>query len=206
MPERHDIVPMYPQSQQMMPRAPQSLGPPLPSDAPEPSIIRPILRHWWLIVVFVVICVSAALVYIKTATPLFTSTAKIYIQPTSGDVSAAIGDIERENYLSTQLQVIQSTRILDRVAIADGMRDMKTFAKADGKIVFFLANTLDIQLERKTDLIDISLSTPYPDESAQIVAAVVAAYNDYCLEEKNDRSHSLLKSLKDNLAQEDKTM
>ena len=185
---------------------PQALGPAMPAEQEEPSLMLPILRQWWLVTFFVIVGIVCALAYTTTATPLFTSYSKIYIQPTSGAVVDALGSMERENYLSTQVEVIKSSAILNRVADTKGIRDLKTFAPANGNPVLFLREKLDVDLERKTDLIVVTLNSPYPEEACQIVGTIVDSYNAYCLEEKDDRSHEIIRTLETKLAEEDKAL
>jgi capsular exopolysaccharide synthesis family protein len=207
MRERHDIVvhPPVPHQAVYMP-APYSPAPAMPPELPEPSLMAPILRQWWIVVVFTLLGCAAAFTYIKRAQPLYTASSKIYIPPTSGTLTDAIGTIERNNYLSTQVEVIKSTSILNRVAAANGIPGMKTFAKAKGNPVLFLREELDVSLERKTDLIVISLNSPHADEAASIVNTIVDSYSAYCREEKDDRSNKVLQTLRDKKAEEQKAI
>src|SRR5882757_2407661 len=124
----------------------------LPSETAETSMMWPILRNWWLVLLFILIGAGAAWSYLDRTQQLYSSYAKIYIQPTSRDVSEALGQLERENYLSTQLEVIRSTRILDRVSDSPGIRGLKTFLPSFGNPTAYLRDNLELQLERKTDL------------------------------------------------------
>src|SRR4051812_20431660 len=78
-------------------------APTLPPEAPEPSIIRGILRHFWLVVLFAVVGAGLAWVYLKNARPLYESTAKIYIEPSGPRAFAdVLANTQRSNYLFTQ--------------------------------------------------------------------------------------------------------
>src|SRR5450432_2839106 len=207
MPQRQDIVPL-PSASPLSHYAPpqQQLGPALQLDDQEPSLVQPILRHWWIVAFFITVAVATALAYVTTATPLFTSYSKIYIQPTSAGAIDALGTMERQNYLSTQVEVIKSSSILNRVADAEGIRGLKTFAPANGNPVIFLREKLEVELERKTDLIVVTLNSPYPEEASKIVGTIVSVYNAYCLEEKDDRSHEIVRTLEAKVAEEDKNI
>src|SRR4051794_37021140 len=121
-----------------------AIGSTLPPEVPESSVIRPILRQWWLVALFALIGVGTAVAYIKHATPLYTAVAKIYIQPSSGEIARELGGTERQGYLATQVEVIKSTTILNRVAESDGIRGLKTFFPANGNPVLFLREQLNV--------------------------------------------------------------
>ena len=53
MRERHDIVARPPVPSQAYVPAPYNLGPGLPPETPEPSLMAPILRQWWLVMLFI---------------------------------------------------------------------------------------------------------------------------------------------------------
>ncbi len=208
MRERRDII-AAPQEQAPLygPMQPASVGgyangslaAAMPSEAPEPSLILPILRQWWLVLICMALFCGAAWAYIKRARPLYTSYTKIFIEPTPADASAPLGFTQGENYLPAQVDIIKSAKILNRVAEMDGMRAMRTFAPAHGNPVLFLRENLDVKLDRKTDLITIALESPYPEESQKIVEAVYTAYSENSLQETDDRSQKLLEQFRTNL-------
>jgi capsular exopolysaccharide synthesis family protein len=171
----------------------------MPSEAPEPSLLLPILRQWWLVLMCIAVFCGAAWVYIKKARPLYTSYTRIYIEPTPADASAQIGVTQGENFLPAQVDIIKSAKILNRVAEIDGMRAMRTFEPAHGNPVLFLRENLDVKLDRKTDLITIALESPYPEETTRIVDAVYTAYSENSLQEKDDLSQKILEQFRKNL-------
>jgi capsular exopolysaccharide synthesis family protein len=208
MRERQDIVP-HPIASPHQAYVPapyyQPAPPSLPPEAPEPSLMKPILRQWWIVLIFAALGVGAAIAYIRHVQPLYTATAKIYIPPSSSNtLSDAIGTVERSNYLSTQVEVIKSSTILNRVAAASEIPNFKTFEPTRGNVVLFLRERLEVELERKTDLITISLDSPYPDDAAKVVNTIVESYAEYCREEKDDRSNKVLQTLRDKKAEEQK--
>ncbi|HVT90627.1 MAG TPA: Wzz/FepE/Etk N-terminal domain-containing protein, partial [Tepidisphaeraceae bacterium] len=175
----------------------------LPPETPERSLLAPILRQWWLVLIFMLMGAGIAAYYLSRTVPLYNSYSKIYIEPTASAVAEALGSVERGNYLSTQVEVIQSSQILSRVADAPGIRGMKTFLPANGDPVAFLREQLSVELERKTDMIVVSLNSPWPDEAAAIVTAVVNAYDAYCSEARDDKNNKLLQSLEKTKAEQD---
>src|SRR5882672_6879026 len=102
MPQRNDMmVRQSPQSAMGRPISPLSAA--LPSETPEPSILKPILRQWWIVLLFGLIGVAGAWVYVSRVQPLYTSYEKLYIQPPANAVIEALGSAERASYLAMQV-------------------------------------------------------------------------------------------------------
>lgn len=196
--ERHEMILRQQQQASQRALAPMAGKPAteLPDESPEPSLLKPLLRYWWMIALFGGMGLGAAFLYLKHAPRLYTSFAKIYIQPTPGAVLEFIGNAERGNFLSTQAEVITSRPILDKVVEQNpSLKQMKTFDGAGGDVVSYLIETLDVQLERKTDLIEITMYSPYPEEAAKIVTAVTDAYILHMESDRDQKSKELLSSL-----------
>src|SRR5450432_994849 len=88
-----------------------------PTDHAEPSLIKAVLRHFWLVLVFAAVGGSVAGLYLMKARPLFVSECKLYIEPSGPRVlTETLGSAQRSNYLYTQAALIQSTPILQMVA------------------------------------------------------------------------------------------
>jgi hypothetical protein len=69
----------------------------------ETSILRAVLRHFWLVILFALVGAGGAYAFIKYTRPLYTSYAKIYIQPQSNMplMNMTLGSSQRSNYLYT---------------------------------------------------------------------------------------------------------
>src|SRR5262249_37184905 len=83
------------------------------------------------------------------------------------------------------------------------LKNMKTFDRFRGNVLLGLRELIDVDLERKTDLIAVSFDSPYPEEAATIVTAVVSAFSDYCQEERDDKSNKVLTTLRDKKQEQD---
>src|SRR5262245_29332 len=82
--------------------------PQMPPEVPEPSLLRAVWRHFWLVIVFAVFGAGGAWFYLKHTTPMYTSTSKIYIEPTGPRVlTETLGSAQRSNYLYTQAELIK---------------------------------------------------------------------------------------------------
>lgn len=175
----------------------------LPDESPEPSMIAPILRQWWLVLAFGVVGIGAAYAYIQNARPLFSSYAKIYIRPTPGTLAEVVGVNERGNFLSTQTEIIMSRPILEKALEAHPeLKKLRTFIPAEGDVIGYLRETLDVQLERKTDLINIEMYSPYPNDAKEVVDAVVEAYITEMERDRNETARKVLVLLQTQLTAE----
>lgn len=62
--------------------------------------------------------------------------------------------------------------------------------------VLFLKNNLNVSIGKKDDIMAVSFDSPYPEEAAQIVNAVVASYIKYQADKKRGTASEVLKILK----------
>jgi capsular exopolysaccharide synthesis family protein len=176
-----------------------ALSSPMYAEPPEPSVLRGIWRHFWMVILFAVIGAGGAVAFLKHATPLYTSEAQIYIQPQSNlrVLNESLGSAQRSNYLYTQASLICSTPILNIVAEMPEIKNLKTFQLTGGNPVFYMRDWLSAEVGRKDDILSVAISTPYPDESATIVNAVVAGYKQYSEADTESNATGLLKTLED---------
>src|SRR5450432_3462450 len=97
-------------------------------ELPEPSILRGIMRHFWLVVLFALIGAGGAWFYLRHARPYYLSESKIYIEPSGPKVlTETLGSAQRSNYLYTQAELIKSTPILSIVAQKPEVAGLRTF-------------------------------------------------------------------------------
>jgi capsular exopolysaccharide synthesis family protein len=184
-----------------------TLGAQPPVDHAEPSLIKAVLRHWWLVIVFATVGGAAATAYLAKAQRFYTAEEQIYIQPSGPAVlSESLASAERSNYLYTQAEMIMSTPILQQVADKPEMKGLRTWDMADGNAVYYMRNAIDAEVGRKDDLITVSIPSPYADESAKIVAAVVDAYIDYQNSEKKTNTSARLDALEKSKESTDKEL
>jgi capsular exopolysaccharide synthesis family protein len=174
-------------------RTEPSLASQLPSEATEPSLAKPILRQWWIVLLLALFGAGIATIYLKYAQPLYTSYAKIYLPPTVGPLSEMTSEVtERESFLQTQASIVGSNAVMMRVAEMDAVKNLKSIQNLGRNPTLYLQDQVHVDVERKTDLITISMTSPYADDAFTIVDATVRAYNEYVLDEKDDESTKIL--------------
>ncbi len=184
---------------------PMAQGAPMMGAEPhEPSLIRALIRHFWLIVLFALIGAGGAYAFLKKTTPLYYSEAKIYIQPISNVpmVTATLGSTQRSNYLYTQAEALRSRPVLERVLENPRIKSLKTFEVFPGLPLEYLQKNLIADVGRKDDLLLVGIESPFSEDAAALVTAVVDTYINYQLELRDNDSTKVLEELKANSAKE----
>ena len=142
------------------------------------SLIKIAWRGRWIMLLCVAVAIAAGFLYIHTVTPIYTSTARVYLDYSSlprlgSNEGGRIPQTER--YLSTQADVLASWDILEKALSSPQMRQLRTFANTDDP-VSYLRRKIHVSVGRRDDVIRVSLDSPHAVEAAQIVNAVVEAY------------------------------
>jgi capsular exopolysaccharide synthesis family protein len=159
---------------QQMPRGPY--GPQgIPPEQAEPSLLASIFRHAWIVILVLALSLGAACVYLNRTQPLYASIAKIYIQPVRGPSSPELAAVESANYLTTQCQLIKSSSMLLRLLDDPDVKALPGFSQIPAQLGY-LHKHVDADVDRKSDIISVSVETPNANESAVLVNALVNAY------------------------------
>ena len=171
------------------------------------SLVQIIWRRRWIVLLSTVVVLAAAFVYLAKATPIYTSTSRVYVEqsgPTIIDKTEGFMT-QSKNYLYTQVELLKSTPILAAVLNVPGVKQMKTFTKVDNQIVY-LKKTLDVSVGKKDDIINVSFDSPWPAEAAQLVNVVVESYITYHSTHKRSTSAEVLKILQTEKAKRGKEL
>lgn len=172
------------------------------------SLGRMLWRQCWLILGCVLAVLSGAVVYLTRSTPLHTSTSRIYVEQTGpriihetqpGVMTASL------NYLYTQAELMKATPVISAALEACGAEGLRVFARADPPIDY-LQRHLEVSVGRKDEIIRVSFTSPYPDENAQVVNAVVDAYVTWHAARKRSTSTEVLRILQKEKASRDRAL
>jgi succinoglycan biosynthesis transport protein ExoP len=156
-------------------------------------------RHRWMILLITAAILGAAFVYLQRATPLYTSTSRIYVEQTGPRAFErdASGMVTRwTTYLYTQAELLKGTETLTAALNAPGMGGLQVFAEA-GNPVGALRRNLDVVVGKKDEIINISFTCPFPEEAATVVNAVVDAYITGHNKRKSSLSGEVVKILRE---------
>lgn len=170
---------------------------PFDTDALGKAILQILWRRKYIILFAITVAVVAGVVYLSQATPLYTSTSRIYVEQTGPKLITEQEGVmtQTKNYLFTQTELIRSAPILSHLLEDPALDNMKTFAGISNGLQY-LKNHLKVSVGREDEIINISLENPYPEESAILVNKTVEAYIDYHSTRKRSSSSEVLKILK----------
>ena len=154
-------------------------------------------RRRWTVLSTVVLCLGAALIYVVKATPRYTSTSQLNVEQSGPQIlgdGAALSAKPNDSYLYTQAALLKSTAILEEAAKVEGFAHMKTFARVPNPIAT-LKKELIVTVGKQDDLINIAFESPYAEEAARLVNAVVEEYVRHHASKKQYSAGEVLKIL-----------
>ncbi len=134
----------------------------------------------WTLALTILACVASAGVYLALAEPVFSATARLQIVQNGPKVFSDAGTsvAQSESYLQTQAEFLGSAPVLARALETVDYRKLKTFASLSGDPITWLqrGNSIKIDVARKSDVVAVSMESPYPDEAAAFTNSLVQAY------------------------------
>jgi len=152
------------------------------------SLVKIIWRSRWIVLFATLATLGGAFAYLSKATPIYTSTSKIYVEQSGPKIIDEVEGVMTQsmNYLYTQAELLKSTPILSSALEKPGVKQLKIFERIDNPIVYLQERGLDIFVGKKDDIISVSSDSPEPAEAAQLVNAVVDSYITYHETRKRD--------------------
>ncbi|MCL5282123.1 MAG: polysaccharide biosynthesis tyrosine autokinase [Planctomycetes bacterium] len=136
-------------------------------------------RRLWIVLLPVILALLMGGIYQSRATPLYTSTSKIYVEQIGPPIfqGNVPGVVTRwpPSYLNTQAEVLRSTGILSAALQSPALADLPDSAKSANS-VGALRRGLNVEMGKKDEIINVSFTSPFPEEAAAVVRAVVEAY------------------------------
>jgi len=173
-----------------------NLTPPQGNDLPQEGFLQIALRHRWMVLLTIILFLAAAFLYLLKATPIYTSTARLYVEQSGPKIITEYKGVmtQSKNYLYTQSELIKSTPIVASMVDDTQIRQFRTFTDVDN-LVAYVKKNLNVTVGKKDDIITVSLDSPYPVEAAQIVNAVVDSYIGYHSSRKRSTVSEVLRIL-----------
>jgi capsular exopolysaccharide synthesis family protein len=160
------------------------------------SLFEVFWRNRWIMLACVVAAVGGGFVYIMRATPIYSSTSKLYVEQTGPRIMEEVQGImtQSKNYLFTQAELMKSSPIVSQALADPQINRLRTFEDVTNKHTF-LKRALQVEVGKKDDLISVSLESPYPAEAAQVVNTIVDSYISYHSTQKKTTAGEVLKIL-----------
>jgi polysaccharide biosynthesis transport protein len=170
-----------------------------------------LLSKAWVIILFVILSLGAAIGYICWAKKIYASRAVIAVEQGAPRVNNiqdfnADNDQKSADALKTIEQALMSETLLLRVVKANGLDKDPEFAppKKDGsaysdtELVGRFDSKVNVKLRKGTRLIDVSVEDPDPERSKQLTESLVKEFVDQSF----DQNLGLSKNASDYLRQE----
>jgi len=161
------------------------------------SLIQIMWRGRWTMLLTMILVPVAVFIYVRKATPIYTSTSKIYVEQSGPKIVTEMEEgimTQSNNYLYTQAELLKSTPILSAALDVRGVRQMMTLAGVDDPMAY-LKQAVDARVGKKDDIISVSFDSPHPAEAAFLLNAVVDSYVAYHAARKRNTSAEVLRIL-----------
>ena len=143
-------------------------------------LLEVLWRRRWTVVWTTLACLLLAAVYLAVATPIYSATAKVFVQQNAPKAYAENQGYvaQSDSYLQTQADVFTSEPVLRAALERAHYQTLKTFETVVGDPVVWLrrANPLKVEVSRKSDTLLVTMESAYPKEAANFANQVVAAY------------------------------
>src|SRR5687768_185645 len=170
-------------------------GAPRGVDAAPQDVFAAVWQRRWVVAWVLVACVGSAVAYLRSATPVYTATSRLYVTAEPADPAQRPVSERSKNYLSTQGELLKSTPILRPVAQIAELAAMTTVDGATD-VELLLKEKLVVELSNNDDLIGLSFDSLDPDEAARVVNAVLDSYVAYQSDQKRTSAREMLKILR----------
>lgn len=169
--------------------------------APE-SLLHVVWRGRWIMLICIVLALSAGLAYVETATPIYTSTAKLYLDyggiPIAQSYEPGRAPRMTDRYIYTQAQLLVSRPILSAVLALPDIGRLQTFAGIDTRLAYLQRN-IHVEVGRKDEIISVSFSSPYAGDVPQIINKMVDTYIDSRSDSQQEDSSQALALLQEEM-------
>jgi len=174
-----------------------------PSQARADSVPLAVWRNRWTVLICVLVALAAGFAYVQTATPVYTSTAKLWLDytgPLVPGIYAAGATPEINTYLNTQAGIIRSGPILSSVVESLAPRRLRTFSGVSA-LDTCLKRHMRVDVGKQDEIVSISFRSAYPSEAAEIVNCVADTYMTFRSRHEQKSSVQVLKVLQEELSQ-----
>lgn len=209
MPPPLPEIPLYndqyklagPDSTDLAPGGDFSPAPPPPARSAPEWLLLVVWRQKWLVLTVLALGVVGAGVYMKWATPLYASTARLLVQPAGPILGQNQPGLMQQgggaNYLHTQKELLSSEPVL---AIALGkLRQLEQDGKitAAPKTETALKDVVATDLDRNNDFISVTAYSPRSQDAEVIANSMVDAYMAYQTKPKASNTNDTLELLEE---------
>jgi capsular exopolysaccharide synthesis family protein len=175
---------------------------------PQQGLLEILWRRRWVVTLTTLACLVAAFVYVMKATPIYRSSARLYVEQTGPKIlSDGLNGPSRQSdsYLYTQAELLKSTPIVSQAIDKAGAQKMRTFADVDN-VLIAAKKSLEVEVGKKDDILTVSFDSAYPDEAALLVNEVVQAFVKHHESKQRSTAMEVLKILQKEKLQRDQEL
>ncbi|MDD4097696.1 MAG: Wzz/FepE/Etk N-terminal domain-containing protein, partial [Lentisphaeria bacterium] len=124
-------------------------------------------QYFWLYPTAVLLFIAAAFIYLRTQVPLYRSTCQLHVSNADLRVTEFRGIVDPNNmagasFINTQIRLMQSPEILNRAYELTGGLDGDS-SKCSRPQISQIPNTT---------LVDLSITSPYPEAAAKMANTI----------------------------------
>ncbi|HEY2586462.1 MAG TPA: polysaccharide biosynthesis tyrosine autokinase [Tepidisphaeraceae bacterium] len=143
------------------------------------SVFQILWRRKWLMICSAIVAVGAGIVYLTQATPIYSAATQINIQQSGPQILAnQAGGPNTMNFLTTQCDVIRSTRVIQEALKAPEMSRAKSLEASENPVAL-VKLAVTATAGQKSDIITITAESPYPEDAAIFANTVCDAYRAF---------------------------
>lgn len=162
------------------------------------SLIAVVWQRRQLVGATVLGCIIVAMLYLLCAKKVYEATARVLIEQNAPKVYSENGGYlaQSESFMQSQADTFTSARVLNRALQAVDYRSMRTFAKVSGDPVSWVRDGgFNVDVGRKSDVLSVSMQSPYPQEAIAFINAVVQSYVAEQSQQKQSTGGEMLRVL-----------
>ena len=148
-------------------------------DGPGIDIAAILLRRKWWIIVCTLLGLAGGYWALSQAVPMYRSFARLAVRSSSPSIMGESGlDAGGQYYLNTEMQVLQGTNLLGDVFNRPGIADLPSLRDLDspGAKIGALAGMRGVSALPNSEILEVSATSPSPDEAQTVVREIVNAY------------------------------
>ncbi len=159
-----------------------------------------LVRRWWIIGGFFLLCVMLAGVYLSKARPVYSATTLLLIEKEEKGGRAfndpTLTESKSDDYYQTQYRLLKSRNLLKKAYAATALGDVEEFAGPDG--VDRLAAAVTVAPLPRSRLVNVSAQSFNPELAAILSNKVSEIYVAQNIENKLFISKEILQALRSN--------
>lgn len=179
-------------------------GPPSEEGGSNINLLAMIWRRRWTLLLCVLLGLGGAFWYLYQAEPVYRSTATVQVRPNSVRLvgEGIQGTSAGNNFLNTEVAVMQSSRIMQQVMRVPGLAEGPSIRGSDNPSAT-VANMLEIAPADKMDVIFISAQGPDKNDTRIVANAVLDAYLAEVTASERSTASDLMRILSEHIATND---